>query len=165
MFTDLCLLVWINPQMSFWLCEYKNRLFHIVRKSCKSKWLTAEVLVTYHQTFFFIYMVAVHSWWHLKSFQQYMHPKLLIFQDSRFWCSRTFEAKISRNLLKQFKNSLESDLISTQKLYFECVQTFGTRICQLVKGMKENIRNTQVKNLVQRAKNANWTMQKRSHPC
>ena len=119
MFTDLCLLVWINPQ-SFWLCEYKNRLFHIVCKSCKSKWLTAEMLVTYHQTFFFIYMVAVHSWWHLKSFQQYIHPKLLIFQDSRIWCSRMFEATISRNSLKQFKSSLESAFISTQKFWFEC---------------------------------------------
>ena len=157
-FTDLCLLVWINPQMSSWLCEYKNRLFHIVRKSCKSKRLTAEVLVTYHQTFFFIYMVAVHSWWHLKSFQQYTHPKLLIFQASRIWCSRIFEAKNSRNLLKQFKNSLESDLISTQKLCFECVQTFGARICQLVNGMEENTRNTKVKNLVQRATNWIWTM-------
>ena len=116
-FTDLCLLVWLNPQISFWLCEYKSILFHIVCKSCNS-------------------------------------------QDSRIWCSRIFEAKISRNLLKQFKISLESDLISTQKLCFECVQTFGARICQLVNGMEENIRNTKVKNLVQRATNWIWTMQK-----
>ena len=58
---------------------------------------------------------------------------------------------ISRNLLKQFKISLESNMISTQKLCFECVQTFGARICQLVNRMEENIRNTKVKNLVQRA--------------
>ena len=35
-----------------------------------------------HQTFFLVSVVAVHSWWHLKSFQQYIHPKLLIFQES-----------------------------------------------------------------------------------
>ena len=149
-------MVWLNPQISFWLCEYKTILFQKVCKSCKSKWLTDGN----HQPFFLIYVVAVHSWWHLESFQQYIHPKLLIFQDSRIWCSRIFEAKISRNLLQQFKISLESDLISTQKLCFECVQTFGARICQLVNGMEENTRNTKVKNLVQKATNWIWTMQK-----
>ena len=116
MFTDLCLLVWINPQMSFWLCEYKNRLFHIVRKSCKSKWLTAEVLVTYHQTFFFIYMVAVHSWWHLRSFQQYTHLwKLKNLMQQNIW-SNNFK-KFAQTVQRWFGERFHFD---TKVLFWIC---------------------------------------------
>ena len=95
-FTDMCILVWSNPQMRFWLCEHKNILFYTV---CKSNWLSAGALVRCHQTFFLISVVAVHSWWHLKSFQQYIHPKLLIFQDSRIWCSKIFWCSNSSKLV------------------------------------------------------------------
>ena len=49
--------------------------------------------------------------------------------------------------------NLRCVMISTQKLCFEHVQTLGARICQLVNGMEENIRNAKIKNLVQRATN------------
>ena len=100
-----------------------NILLYTVGKSCKRKWLAAGLLVTCHQTFF--NFCGCHA---LVVTPQVFPTKLLIFQDSRICCSRIFEAKISRNLLKQFKKFGERFEFDRKVAFWMCSNFWSSNL-------------------------------------